>query len=189
MSFCELPPLVLYDIFDLIPFPELRHLHQVNRFFLAVIGDYMRRNVVLGFRQGSELKMLSHFFPRKNHVLTSASIQYPTLRDPTTKIILNCRDAGIRHLRKIDEIRLEFPLDGGTLVYSTPSQISSTYYLFPDYDHVNLVRKASSPSCGLDYQESVPLRFNVKEEKGGVILESVTFEVERLLRPGLAIGV
>jgi hypothetical protein len=41
MSFCQLPQLVLYDISDLIPFPELRHLHQVNRFFLAVIGDYM----------------------------------------------------------------------------------------------------------------------------------------------------
>ena len=77
-------------------------------------------------------------------------------------------------------------------MYATPSQITSTYYRFPGYDvliHVNLVRKASSPSCGLYYQESVPLRFNVKEEKGGVILESVTFEVERLLRPGLAIGV
>src|SRR5271170_6996510 len=100
MSFCELPQLVLYDIFDLIPFPELRHLHQVNRFFLAVMGDYMRRNVVLGFQQGGELKMLNHYFPRQNHVLTSASIKYPTLRDPTTKIIVNCRLAEIRHLQE-----------------------------------------------------------------------------------------
>ena len=193
MPFCELPQLVLYDIFDLIPFPELRHLHHVNRFLLVVMGDYMRRNVVLGFQQGVELRLLNHLFSGHNQVLASASIKYPTPPDPTAKIIVNCRDAGIRHLREIDEIRLRLPLlNGGTLVYSTPSQIASTYYRFPCYDfliHINLVRKASSPSCGLYYQESVSLRFNVKEQEGGVILESVTLEVERLLRPGLAIGV
>ena len=77
-------------------------------------------------------------------------------------------------------------------MYANFSQIVATYDRLPCHDfliYVNLVRKASSPSCALYYQESALLQFNVREEKGGVILESITFEVERLLRSGPAIGV
>jgi hypothetical protein len=77
-------------------------------------------------------------------------------------------------------------------VYANFSRIVATYDCFPCYDfviHVNLVRKESLPSCTRYYQESVPQRFNVKEGKDDVILESVTIEVERFLQPGPAIGV